>query len=981
MINNFWKLKICAFLHDPPEKAFYLTKKDGHETIARKYLDALGLKYEKKELLDWIAASMDRLPFSLPRPFRVDEKDYGFSNFPIITHILSGEKLTIGAESAFDKVRKDLEVIKTKSDEEKFLFLWRLLKDKIIKNANYKTTWSLIPADTRIPDHSIWNHMAATSALVSTLDYRGEAIEPALLIFSLSPVQSFIVQSRKTQDLWIGSLMLSWLTWNVIFSLVKEFGPDTIVYPNLIRQPFVDHWLFKKIEYEDEKIEASIPTIPNTFVAIVRKDKETIQKLKENLNNVFKKIANEIWEFFKPNLEKCLNENLIGMLKEKWDRQIKDFWRPFIVMMPWSVEKITKESKEKPVWEAWENYKLLTDAGDEDRFNRYLIEFHGLLKKAIPNIPDKKLPADIKAGFAYPIIFELTQRFHATRKNIRNFEPSEEPAFKCTLCGQREALSPYDKPERKKLQNFWEKLRKENEKLEALLSPNEILCTICLIKRLAVEDYFEKEIKSETNCLPPKPKIKDPHFASTSEIATIVFKEEIIKKWDNLKQEAIGFAKKVDNFRRELLIRTDWYPGTVPKLYKDTNVQDYYKCLDVIKGKTSGDKDKCLFLLADGQWFFEEAFSKERLRKDYFGFKPERDDRLKRFDKDFERYQPEAVNALKRLKDKTTKLGISLPSTYYALLYMDGDEMGKWLSGENAPKVREALHPEALKKLESIKGWENILCLQRPLSPAMHNAISSALRDFSLEFVRYVIEKKFPGRLVYAGGDDVLAFVPIQYLFKVMHSLRFLFSGEKTQIEEIDNDLKYLVKGFVEKNGRVYILMGNKASASIGVTIAHYLHPLRTVITETHKALKEAKKVYKRNAFVFNVLKRSGVPITVGCKWRFDHIYSLLVLDKLQEAFQVDGPLSRKFPYDLRNIIQSTPFLNKEAFKSLLKRFLIHHWQNKDENKRDKIINDLLAILEGIYETYSDNTESLKPLKIFTDLLFVPLFISRGGRE
>jgi len=973
--DHFWTLKICAFLHDPPEKAFYLVKKDGHETIAKQYLDALGLRWKKKELLDWIAASMDRLPFSLG----VSQKDYNFCDFPTVTHILSGEKLKIREENALDRVKSELQKIKDKADEEKFLFLWRFLEDKIIEKASYKSTWSLIPADTRIPDHSIWNHMRATSALVCCLDEEKEAIEPALLIFSLSPVQSFISQARKTQDLWIGSLMLSWLTWNAMFPLIRDFGPDTIVYPSLIRQPFVDYWLFNRIKYEDKKIDASIASMPNTFVAIVRKDKEIIKKLKRNLSHAFNNITDKIWGFFRDYLTKCVDESAIEKVKEKWNRQTKEFWHSFVVLMPWSVEKITKESKEKPVWEAWENYTALTNAGDEDRFNRYLVEFHKILsKKSKSTIPPKKLPADIQAGFAYPLIFELTQRFHGSRKNIHIFNQTEEPALKCTLCGQREALSPYDNPRREKLQVFWKDLRDKNEKLEALLSPNETLCAICLIKRLAVEGYFESEAEESTNYLPPRPKIRDPHFASTSEIATIAFKEKTIKKWDLLKEQAKKFAEKVNNFRRDLLIKADWYPGTVPKLYRKVGVKDYYECLDIVKRAVKDDRYyKCLFLLTDGQWFFEETFSKERLRKDYFGTKPEQDERLKKFEQKFEEHQRQAIKALKELKNKVPRV---FPSTYYALLYMDGDEMGKWLSGENAPKVSDVIHPEALNKLQEKEGWKDILSMQRPLSPSMHNAISSALRDFSLEFVRYVIEEKFPGRLVYAGGDDVLAFVPIEYLFEVMQSLRFLFSGEKTQIEKIDRDLSYPAKGFIEKNGRVYVLMGDRASASIGVTIAHYLHPLTTVITETQRALKEAKETYRRDAFVFKVLKRSGVPITVGCKFRFGSVYSLNVLSGLKKVFQADKPLSRKFPYDLRNVVESTPFLKKEAFKSLIRRFLIRHWQEKDE-ERDKVASQLIAILEGIYSAYYNSTEKLQPLRIFTDLLFIPLFISRGGRE
>lgn len=61
------------------------------------------------------------------------------------------------------------------------------------------------------------------------------------------------------------------------------------------------------------------------------------------------------------------------------------------------------------------------------------------------------------------------------------------------------------------------------------------------------------------------------------------------------------------------------------------------------------------------------------------------------------------------------------------------------------------------------------------LTPAIHSAISTALRNYAIEFVRKIVEEEHLGKLIYAGGDDVLAFVNLKDLFDVMEKLRWAF--------------------------------------------------------------------------------------------------------------------------------------------------------------------------------------------------------------
>ncbi|MCY4263946.1 MAG: type III-B CRISPR-associated protein Cas10/Cmr2, partial [Gammaproteobacteria bacterium] len=65
----------------------------------------------------------------------------------------------------------------------------------------------------------------------------------------------------------------------------------------------------------------------------------------------------------------------------------------------------------------------------------------------------------------------------------------------------------------------------------------------------------------------------------------------------------------------------------------------------------------------------------------------------------------------------------------------------------------------------------------RAISPNRHLAISGALNDFSLTVARHVVEEEHMGRLIYAGGDDVLAMLPVSDLLSAIQRLRYAYSG------------------------------------------------------------------------------------------------------------------------------------------------------------------------------------------------------------
>lgn len=187
---------------------------------------------------------------------------------------------------------------------------------------------------------------------------------------------------------------------------------------------------------------------------------------------------------------------------------------------------------------------------------------------------------------------------------------------------------------------------------------------------------------------------------------------------------------------------------------------------------------------------------------------------------------------------------------YYALIALDGDDMGKWISGTYFKGNSEEFH-------------------------FYHKKISKQLIDYNSKVASIITEPR--GKIVYSGGDDVLAFVNLNYLFYVLNELR-------QEFPQFDN---------------------NKiTTASCGVCIAHYKTPLHSVIKWARKAEKDAKNVSNKNALSIVILKRSGEVNQGTIKWSLDNISSieaiqniLSILDakyispsfinKIQEEFRV----------------------------------------------------------------------------------------------
>jgi len=805
--STWWQRKIVALLHDPPDKVLDIsTHKDRASALMQTALRGLpdvpttgvpdAAWVDSADKSDTVASAADRLNF--PEGLRAPSD--------CVLHPLSGQAMPLPAADPQRSSGVQADVIgdlsrRTNDPQKRFLLLWRCLEDELAKREP-NVPWSLLPADTRIPDHPLLQHARVASAFANCLP------NPATLLFTIGPVQGFIAAARKTRDLWMGSFLLSYLTWHAIKVIAERLGPDHVLFPSLLGQPLVDFWLAheKGVPIEkpstDQFDQLRLATLPNRFFAVVPAEQaeELAVQAKDAVRKEWHRLAEIVWQGI------CQQVPEFAKAKFIWERQLAQFPEVYWAIYEWD------ETPQKIA----ELFRQLTGS---ERFVEWLKETKGAYEH--------------NQGSVYAACYELTERALGARKALRDFCDRSEPAGKCSLCGERQALSDLDaqvpRDWWKREKEFWSKVAKAFVG-DVDSDGSERLCAICTIKRFAPKLVFAEELGISTE------------FPSTDSIAAATFVKVLFERWAEAK-----------NYIKDLLETISRQPEWRRIAFVGMGIQKLEQ-----EAKKLDDMAQKLIEL-DGEWLFAESYDPKRIQRAHgIVVSDEVTKRLRE-------------KVLRKLYEK-----IAYPSDYYAVLFMDGDQMGKWLSGthEDLPKFAEILHPQVREQLKGQSNWQTVLETQRLMSPSLHAAISEALANFALKVVPFVVEELHAGRLVYAGGDDVLALLPLADVLPAARKLRAFFSGEAKQF---GNDI--LVEfgskqwtGWLEWEGRKLLTMGNRATASIGIVVAHRLHPLRDVLRQGREAEEDAKELYERNAICVRWLKRSGEQVQMGAQFFYpDH--------------------------------------------------------------------------------------------------------------
>ncbi len=713
----------------------------------------------------------------------------------------------------------------------------------------------LLPVDPRLPAHSWRAHASLTSALAACLH---DGDHPAFLVFTIASAQEFIGRARRTQDHWMGSFILSWLIWETLRVIAESHGPDCVLMPSLRGHPHAKEWIFA-----DQRAprRPTAGNLANIWTAIVP------SRRAECIAAECARTAQERWQAAAGHVEETLN------------RAVRARWRDGALQGPWKnawdrVKAGGAEVVGSGIY--WAIVPWRTDGGSQDFVDAYQTLFH-------------KRPASAQAPHPFnPVrlaFFEhvaLAANAVTARKHLRDFSYSCNEGWRCTLCGLSQALT-LEGPSRPPA-GLWKGLSEYNEregsggtgqrslKLVGRIRPNEQLCAACATKRLAWEWHFNR----------------DHHlFPSTSTIAAAPFLSALV---DLLPQEE-GLRRMVGGL-----------VGAVGKMTSKLGIDRPESPLPALKDFRNDASARGLLELG-GDWLYPES---------YVWTKFEREERLK--DRLSNKHLTEAQSLLdtalgkfRCLREEVTRLvrggrlKVRRPSSYFAVLRMDGDKMGEWLGGKNALGLRDRVH-------KNLRGQVRGELTELPPSPAHLVSVAEALGTFTVAEVPRIVQESVAGQrslglLVFAGGDELLALAPVAQVFGMADALRVAFRCERAGDR---------------------LLMGSKSTVSGGIAVVHREAPLSDAIDLTMQLVELAKEEDIGGDAVVVAVQRGGEPQQGEFCWEADEASTLGVLQDLARALRC-GEVATQFVPSLAQVLQSLAEGAAHAIPGVVRRTLARH--------------------------------------------------------
>jgi len=809
-----WDALLLAYLHDPPDKALSIR---GHVSRARDNAKmAVGDHVSRATLEDAVtvadplASIIERLP--MPTAGFDGERAVGPAAGQLrVIHPLSAAAVLLDVPilnpeltaSEQSELRAALDTLPGEGQDQarnRFLAVWRLWLDRLSENCG--GCFARLPADTRIPDHTIWHHLDITAAFKAA---EAEAHGAALLAFALGPVQRFIEAARSVRDLWSGSMILSWLAFRSLLPVVEQLGPTALVYPALRANPLLDLWLRgghlgKNLPLADVERRLT-PSLPHRFLAIVpwgtdgAAAKELGAKCREAAARAWQEMADAV----KERIRGTLDSHFTGWDK-RWYGQITNYFSTSTAVAPLAGAGEEVDTRLARLLAGASSFAAAFKDAEAVRE----------LARSIPEDDRPRYAQDHAGRWQYQV--ELVGRSLAAQRAIRHAPNStissnsnERFPQKCTLLGSFEQMGPDELAESRR---FWDSISQPRNALSidgVRIRSGEALCAVAMVKRFAAPAFLATELGVEP---------ADLRFSDTWTIAAA--------EW--LKEAGID-------------------PDQVRQQHHDWN----------------------------GQWLH---------------WSTEQDDAD-------EPQCPHAV--LETIKAARSKHGKA--PVYYAIVKLDGDDLGGWLRGDKSPTVRQVMHPDLVRYYEGL--GENTMAgldAKRPVSPALHAAISTALANFALRVVPEVV-KKHRGTVVYSGGDDTLVLLPASEALACALELRTAYTSD-----------------YHHENGREYLMMGSRATLSGGVVVAHAKDDLRLALQDARRAEKQAKQS-GRDAFSITIRRRSGEHASAVCPWSF-----VAPLGQWTIAFQKGA--SDRWAYHLYADRPTLEKLPLEAIKAEIRRQL-----------------------------------------------------------
>jgi CRISPR-associated protein Cmr2 len=878
----YFRRKLFALLHDPQLKALYRYKngKGPWQQVDELYHHGEELESwwqsHQGVIADHIAAASDRL--SIRGAFKDAEQLGGITQVEV-RHPLSGEKQFIQiwnqlTERQLEEIQNRIipyEKVRHGEPEKAFWWFWRFYPQLIAQETGIKTPSALLlPADTRIPDCAIHDHNSIVAALTGAL-FPENSQSPNLvshadlLLFTFSPVQEFIKSSRKLLDFWSGSYLLHYLGAKLCWFIAERYGPDAVITPSLWGQEIIDAWILKnfsefecsfreidKIDAQLKNSQGSTPVsrfkdrlsnslstagFPNVITALVpRAEAEAFAvELTQKMRDHWKQIGTKVREHIR---QTCIELLERGGPYEKefqkwhqqsnwewnklWDAQLDHTWESYWTLVPLGDPgKPLKRNTEDPGYLSWEK--------SQQTLAQSQVE--------LPTDPEKKAYKNLNVGTWWGSLqARLGQSIQAI-KNTRTWQIPVAPGERSTLSGMYSAVHPnllYRDSfcegaglPAGSMRMFWKLMA---EAYPGLFNGSEMLNAVELTKRMAwkyggiaeslgvstEEDDLENLIR----------------FPNLSSIAAARFAhdapEKVKQYWEKL--YALLPAQWHKNFSR-----VTRRPVQVPQTDGVLNPKFATQPWEAYNG-----------VMFSSKWLVDDLGLKDMEAEDL-------------------------RNAVDQAHQQVGLTGGS-PSDWWVIVLADGDSMGKYINGSRLHPYEKYLATGVADKLRK-RGdeWKQLLdpnpekgfAVRKRMGPATHVGLNRALLDFSNRLVPYLTEKRFCGRVVYSGGDDVMALLPLEDLPEYLLSLRAAWCGKADPEGEFRSEGGFWHplqdKSLKGLPNRPLFTMGEGATMSMGIVIANKGIPLPTVLENLWEAEKNrAKKIPGKDGLCFRVIYQSG---------------------------------------------------------------------------------------------------------------------------
>lgn len=647
-----------------------------------------------------------------------------------------------------------------------------------------------LPAHPTLRDYSVAAHRSMTAALVGARFGGGH---PAFLALHVGPVQSFIEAARRTSDLAVGSYTVGYLAFSGAVALAKQLGPDVLLNPDVSCRALADKLLFGEDLQGDARAKLLRAALMNRVLAVVPEAAadDLAKTMATAVSGTWRNMgeaAADAWDKAKENTRTA------ALDREEFFEQLAQHLEIDQVALPWPKD-------------LGELRTLLADTG-----------------WSAPSWLSGHAYEGGRPAVAFGVLADLSERMLAAHRSALQPAGSQgDHRPKCTNCGLREQLGPRSEQpseQQRDSRKFFEKKSEELQRRKSSepndgaqrtslqLTRGEGLCAVCLTKRLAAEEYFGDEEVLGISWDRDDDRVLL-RFPSTATFASAPFRFMLA----NPEEPNARLSERIKIWLDKLT-----------ELHRDEKL-DFTPPGNLLEGLGELGRDPAL-LSHEGTWFYDLSYEPLSAWRSHFSKDP-RDqadnDRLRSLVGPL----AEASASLRKLRQISKKSA----SEYYAVIVLDGDEMGDWKAGRhrNSPLYRElGAFPD---------GRENE---KRPVHPALYTELSRRLALLNDELHQTVA--RHLGRLVYHGGDDVLAFVPLATALPCLDAIRTLICSPR--------------------------YLGSKVTVSAGLSITHWKTPLSYALGEARGAEKSAKAAGK-DRFAISLNPRSGEQLSLVLPWHY----------------------------------------------------------------------------------------------------------------